>query len=135
MQRSQEKLVAGIAALIPVAREAFSRQEIKRQFDDVMTSHEVRDARRNASHYAQRFVKNNLGNHKLARKFASRLAPRTSRLPAVAIAAVGVGLAWAYLARRKARQEAGVTTTTPPANESEPALAPAPAPRKAKAAA
>lgn len=103
MQSSQEKLVAGLAALLPVAREAFSRPELSRQINTLLSGPKMRSARQDVATYTHRFVKNNLGNNKLARQLAWRLAPRPSRLPAIGLALVGAGLVWGYLARKKAR--------------------------------
>lgn len=107
MSNSNEKLVTAIAALVPIARDAFKNGHLTRQFDAVLQNSKVRHAGSDMAAQAEKYVRDSLKSNKFARQIASRMAPRPSPLPAIAITLMGAGLVWAYLERRKVRKQSG----------------------------
>jgi hypothetical protein len=110
MANSNEKLVAGIAALLPIAQDAFKGDHWNRQFDAIISNNKVRDAGSHMASQAEKYIHDMVNSNKFTRQIAAQLAPRRSPAPAIALgvaAVVGAGFVWAYLARRKARKEAG----------------------------
>lgn len=122
MSNSNEKLVAGLAALIPIARDAFRDGHLDRQFDAVLSNDKVRHAGSQMVGQAEKYLRDSFKGNKLARKLAARLAPKPSPLPMIALAALGAGLVWAYLDRRKANKlwNEGLSTNKSDENKSEP---------------
>jgi hypothetical protein len=108
MANSNEKLVAGIAALLPIAQDAFRGDHMNRQFDAILSNNKVRHAGSQMASQAEKYIHDMVNSNRFTRQIAAQLAPRRSPAPAIALglaAAVGAGFVWAYLARRQARKE------------------------------
>jgi hypothetical protein len=108
MSNSNEKLVAGIAALIPIARDAFKGDHMNRQFDAIISNNKVRDAGSHMVSQAEKYMHDMVNSNKFTRQIAARMMPRRSPVPAIALGVVvvmGAGFVWAYLARRAARKQ------------------------------
>lgn len=104
MANSNEKLVAGIAALIPIARDAFKGDHMNRQMDAILSNNKVRHAGSQMSHNAEKYVRDLMDSNQFTRQIAAKMMPRRSPIPSIALGvalAVGAGFVWAYLARRK----------------------------------
>ena len=104
MSNSNEKLVAGIAALIPIARDAFKGDHMDRQLDAILSNNKVRHAGSQMSHQAEKYMRDLMNSNQFTRQLAAKLMPRRSPVPTIALGlavAVGAGFVWAYLARRK----------------------------------
>lgn len=108
MSNSNEKLVAGIAALIPIARDAFKGDHINRQFDAIISNNKVRDAGSHMASQAEKYVYDMMNSNRFTRQIAAQMMPRRSPAPTIALGlavVLGAGFAWAYLARRAARKQ------------------------------
>jgi hypothetical protein len=101
MANSNEKLIAGLVALLPVAREALKDSHFDRQLDAFASNDKIRLAGSDMINKAKKYIRRGVGNNKFARQIAAQWAPQPSPLPAIALAVVGAGLIWAYMARRK----------------------------------
>lgn len=103
MSNSNEKLVAGIVALLPIARDALSNGHLNRQFDAVFSNNKVRHTGTQMASQAEKYIRDTLNNNGFTRKLMAQMKPKPSPLPAIALALVGAGIFWAYLERRKTR--------------------------------
>ena len=104
MPNSNEKLVAGIAALIPVAIDAFKDDHVDRQVDAILTNPKVRDTGSRIAKQAESYFRDLLKSNKFTRQVAAQFRPRPSVAPAIVtgLAVVVVaGLVFAYFDRRK----------------------------------
>ncbi len=105
MSNSNEKLVAGIAALIPIARDAFKGDHMNRQFDAIISNNKVRDAGSHMANQAEKYMHDMINSNRFTRQIAAQMMPRRSPAPTIALGlavVVGAGFVWAYLARRAA---------------------------------
>ena len=108
MSNSNEKLVAGIAALIPIARDAFKGDHMNRQFDAIISNNKVRHAGSHIASQAEKYMHDMMNSNKFTRQIAAQIMPRRSPVPNIALGvaiAVGVGFVWTYMARRAARKQ------------------------------
>jgi CHASE3 domain sensor protein len=108
MSNSNEKLVAGIAALIPIARDAFKGDHMNRQLDAIISNNKVRDAGSHMASQAEKYMHDMINSNRFTRQIAAQMMPRRSPAPAIALGVavvVGAGFVWAYLARRNARKQ------------------------------
>jgi CHASE3 domain sensor protein len=108
MSNSNEKLVAGIAALIPIARDAFAGDHMNRQFDAIISNNKVRDAGSHMASQAEKYMHDMINSNRFTRQIAAQMMPRRSPAPTIAMGlavVVGAGFVWAYLARRNARKQ------------------------------
>ena len=101
MANSNEKLVSGLVALFPIARDAFKNGHMNRQVGAIMSNGKVRQAGSQMTSQAEKYLRHSMSNTKLGRQLASRFAPKPSPLPAIAIALVGAGFVWTYLSKRQ----------------------------------
>lgn len=108
MSNSNEKLVAGIAALIPIARDAFKGDHMNRQFDAIISNTKVRDAGSHMASQAEKYMRDMINSNRFTRQIAAQMMPRRSPVPTIALGVavvVGAGFVWAYMARRAARKQ------------------------------
>jgi hypothetical protein len=101
MANSNEKLIAGLVGLLPLARDAFKDGHFDRQFNAFVSNDKVRHAGSQMIGKAEKYIRKGVSQNKLARQIAAQWAPQPSPLPTIALAVVGAGLVWAYLARKR----------------------------------
>jgi len=105
MPNSNEKLVAGIAALIPIAVDAFKGDHMDRQVDAILTNNKVRDIGARMASQTEKYLHDMLSSNKFTRQLAAQFRPRQSPAPAILLSiavVVTTGFVFAYLERRKA---------------------------------
>jgi hypothetical protein len=108
MPNSNEKLVAGIAALIPIAVDAFKGDHMDRQVDAILTNNSVRDIGARLARQTEKYLHDMLNSNKFTRQLAAQFRPRQSPAPAILTGialVVATGLVFAYFERRKALKQ------------------------------
>ena len=122
MSNSNEKLVAGIVALIPVAIDAFKDDHLDRQVDAIMTNTKVRDIGSRMAGQTEKYLHNMIKSNKFTRQVAAQFKPRQSPAPAIlaglALVVAG-GLVFAYFDRRKTAKTGKPTDKQAPAKGDE----------------
>lgn len=83
MPNSNEKLVAGIVALIPVAIDAFKDDHLDRQVDAIMTNTKVRDIGSRMAGQTEKYLHNMIKSNNFTRQVAAQFKPRQSPAPAI----------------------------------------------------
>jgi hypothetical protein len=104
MPNSNEKLVAGIAALIPIAVDAFKDDHLDRQVDAIMTNTKVRDIGARMANQSEKYLHKFMKGNKVTRHIAAQFKPRQSPAPAIIaglVVVVAAGFVLAYFDRRK----------------------------------
>jgi hypothetical protein len=104
MSNSNEKLVAGIVALLPLARNALSSSHLDRQFSNALSNTKIQQTGSKIAHNAEKYVRKALKSNQYTRGMLAQTASKWSPLPVIALAVVGAGLIWAYRERRKANK-------------------------------
>ncbi|OYU76291.1 MAG: hypothetical protein CFE32_10830 [Alphaproteobacteria bacterium PA3] len=108
MPNSNEKLVAGIAALIPIAVDAFKGDHMDRQVDAILTNNKVRDIGARLASQTEKYLHDMLNSNKFTRQIATQFRPRQSPAPAILAGiavVVATGFVFAYFERRKAPKQ------------------------------
>lgn len=105
MSNSNERLVAGIAALIPIAVDAFKGDHMDRQVDAILTNTKVRDIGSRLASQTEKYIQDMVKSNKFTRQVAAQFRPRQSAAPAIVaglVVVVAAGFVFAYFERRKA---------------------------------
>ncbi len=104
MSNSNEKLVAGIAALIPITVDAFKGDHMDRQVDAILTNTKVRDIGSRLASQTEKYIQDMVKSNKFTRQVAAQFRPRQSAAPAIVaglVVVVAAGFVFAYFERRK----------------------------------